>query len=636
MAPSGTDTPYAQALTAAVAAAREAGGILRDELHRPDGPRCVGGDPRHIPVNITAETAIRARLLGAFSYGWLGEQTGEAAGTDPDHVWVVDPNNGAAEYSRGSRGSAVSIGLVCKGVPVLGVVYAMAYPDDLGELFAWAEGSGPVTVNDLPIENALAHGDLLPGATVIVSHHADHAPKANARCVYPGRYRPLPSIAHRLARVALGEAVAAVSLGGPTATELAAGHALLRAVGGVLCTPDGTEVAYDLRGGIAPTQSVVGGAPRAVHALLARPWQDVDGWPPRDAGTRVLVHPTHGSLARDPAALSRAQGCLLGQLAGDSLGARVEFLTASRIAAQHPHGVRDLADGGTWNILAGQPTDDSELALALARSIVATEGYAPADALTAYVGWYRSEPFDVGGTIGTALSAAAEGISPDDRLTAVARAASRDSQANGSLMRVSVLGIYTAGRPADGAALARADSGLTHPHPVCRAACSAYVSAISVAIAGGSLRDVYTTALATARGADGHPDVVASLVAAETSPPSDYLTHLGWVRVALHNAFYQLLHASDAEAAIVDTVGRGGDTDTNAAIVGALVGAAYGRQAIPRRWRDAIAVCRPLAEAGAIRPRPATYWPVDALELAERLLWLGRVHAVAAAPKRHV
>ena len=68
--------------------------------------------------------------------------------------------------------------------------------------------------------------------------------------------------------------------------------------------------------------------------------------------------------------LSQAQGCLLGQLAGDSLGSLVECEDAATIRAQYPQGVRELADGGVWNTIAGQPTDDSEMALALARSLV--------------------------------------------------------------------------------------------------------------------------------------------------------------------------------------------------------------------------------------------------------------------------
>ena len=91
--------------------------------------------------------------------------------------------------------------------------------------------------------------------------------------------------------------------------------------------------------------------------------------------------------------------------------------------------------------------------------------------------------------------------------------------------------------------------------------------------------------------------------------------------VALRNALWQLLHAPDAESGVVDTVMRGGDTDTNAAICGALLGAVHGIDALPARWVDAVLACRPEAGRPGVRqPRPEVYWPVDALELADRLL----------------
>lgn len=99
------------------------------------------------------------------------------------------------------------------------------------------------------------------------------------------------------------------------------------------------------------------------------------------------------------------------------------------------------------------------------------------------------------------------------------------------------------------------------------------------------------------------------------------MTLMGWVLIALRNALWQLTHAPNLEEGVVDTVMRGGDTDTNAAICGALLGAVYGCDAIPSQWRDAVLNCRPEAGgANVINPRPKLFWPIDALELAERLI----------------
>ena len=85
--------------------------------------------------------------------------------------------------------------------------------------------------------------------------------------------------------------------------------------------------------------------------------------------------------------MSRCAGILYGQLIGDSLGSLVEFQSAAEIAAAYPDGVRELQDGGVFRLSAGQPTDDSEMALAMARSIIRMGGYDAQDVLDSYRRW---------------------------------------------------------------------------------------------------------------------------------------------------------------------------------------------------------------------------------------------------------
>ena len=115
--------------------------------------------------------------------------------------------------------------------------------------------------------------------------------------------------------------------------------------------------------------------------------------------------------------------------------------------------------------------------------------------------------------------------------------------------------------------------------------------------------------------------------AADTEPP--YPTDIGvsntpmrlWVLIALHNAFWQLLHADSLKTGVVATVMSGGDTDTAAAICGALMGAVHGREAIPVQWTNAVLNCRPHAgQPNVFKPRPEIFWPTDALELADKLI----------------
>jgi ADP-ribosyl-[dinitrogen reductase] hydrolase len=126
--------------------------------------------------------------------------------------------------------------------------------------------------------------------------------------------------------------------------------------------------------------------------------------------------------------------------------------------------------------------------------------------------------------------------------------------------------------------------------------------------------------IAVAAGKDGEAVVAALDKAAAGAPPADFQHQMGWVLTALHNAFYHLAATPDPTEALVQTVGAGGDTDTNAAIAGALLGAAGGRNAWPVGWCMPVLTCRPDAGLGVARPRPEEYWPDDLIDLAEALL----------------
>jgi ADP-ribosyl-[dinitrogen reductase] hydrolase len=590
-----------RALAVAREAAIAAGDLLRADFHRPGGPR-GGGDKAE--ADTEAEHLIRGRLAAAFpSWSYLGEETGGKAGEAGAPVWLVDPNDGTRDYLVGRRGSAVSIGLVAGGRPVVGVVFAFGYPDDRGTMVTWAEGLGPVMRDGAAVTARIPRA-LSASDVVLVSSKGDRDPEGNLRCAAPARYRTLPSIAHRLALVATGEAAATSSLFGPCGWDYGGGHALVRGAGGTVVDEDGREVVYR-PDGISRAENAYGASPEVAPELARRPWSAVGGGPARGPRPASLER---GRAIADPELLSRAHGCLMGQAAGDSLGALVEFRSAHEIARDEPDGPRLLRDGGHWNLLAGQPTDDTEMALALARSIVEAGRYDPEAALGAYRAWSASGPFDIGTT-----TAAALGGRPLER-----------SQANGSLMRASPLGIFAHALPdAVAVRLARMDSGATHPHRVCGDSVAAYVLALAHAVrTGAGPGDTYQAAVSWAK-AEAVPAVADALSRAATAAPECYGDHMGWVLIALQNAFYELLHAPSLEEGVVATVQRGGDTDTNAAIAGALLGAVHGRDAVPFQWRQMVLSCRPV-ESRAARPRPLTCWPADVYELAERLLVAGR------------
>lgn len=287
----------------------------------------------------------------------------------------------------------------------------------------------------------------------------------------------------------------------------------------------------------------------------------------------------------------RALGAWYGQLIGDNLGALVEFRSPAWILDAYPDGVREMADGGTHGIAAGQPTDDSEMALALARSLVRHHGYDRADVLDSYRRWLDSHPFDVGVTIGSALRGQFN----------------ENSQANGALMRISPVAIAYHADPARAASLARTDAALTHPNSYCLDVNAIWTGVLAGVIGTGAdpveLLRTY-----------GCAEVMESTGDEFGAEPTDVMEKQGWVRHAFALTVHEAVRGGSFEEALVRTIGRGGDSDTNAAIVGAFLGGVHGAAAIPQRWRDQIDHCRPL------RNRPEEYHPNDAAELVDMLL----------------
>ena len=56
---------------------------------------------------------------------------------------------------------------------------------------------------------------------------------------------------------------------------------------------------------------------------------------------------------------------------------------------------------------------------------------------------------------------------------------------------------------------------------------------------------------------------------------------------------YELINGTSFYQSMINIIKRGGDTDTNACIAGALLGAYYGSKNIPERWKKQIKIRNP-------------------------------------------
>ncbi|MRK21895.1 inositol monophosphatase family protein [Pseudomonas sp. JG-B] len=250
----------------------QAGRLLSAEWGRVQGPR---GHGDKAPVDVEIEQQLRGALLHLLPCDFWGEETGHVL-TGNSWCWVIDPNDGTSDFLKGRKGSAVSVGLLRDAQPVLGVVHAPVTPDRGADCIAWAEGLPHLLRNGQPVVNDLRQQRLGDRAMVMVSAAAETKPQVNAELCAPAQFRAMPSIAYRLARVAAGDAVCAVSLYPVSAHDVVAGHALLLASGGVLLDQDGQPIHYRTASEMAVVSSrCFGGAPQACQDLLRRDWERV-------------------------------------------------------------------------------------------------------------------------------------------------------------------------------------------------------------------------------------------------------------------------------------------------------------------------------------------------------------------------
>lgn len=301
--------------------------------------------------------------------------------------------------------------------------------------------------------------------------------------------------------------------------------------------------------------------------------------------------------------LEFGQGAILGALIGDAAGATLEFIGRPPTADDVCRALA-MKGGGVWQTAAGQITDDGELTLALCQALADTDEYSPNQAARFYRRWRLSEPFDIGFATSSAL---AEGelhsLSLAETLAANAQLHNRDSQANGALMRVSPLGVWSARFDLDTAiAAARSDARLTHPHINCQWANVAYVVAIRhLLLNPGDHRGAFTageSAVPTKEGEYIH-HYFEKIHTGQRLP--DCTTSAGYVLIALTHAFYHLYHATPFTAALGAVLAGGGDTDTNACITGGLLGALWGNNQLPAAMRSAVLHC----DVKQGQPRPA-------------------------------
>jgi ADP-ribosyl-[dinitrogen reductase] hydrolase len=287
---------------------------------------------------------------------------------------------------------------------------------------------------------------------------------------------------------------------------------------------------------------------------------------------------------------TRARGVLLGLACGDALGRPVEFSSPDDIKRQHGR-VTEMLANGTHGQPAGTITDDTEMTLRIARSLAENSEFDPADIAERFVEWKRSGPFDIGIMTSNALRRIETGEPWDEAGYNEWEASPEGSNAgNGSLMRCAPYAVAYRNNPERRRTVSRESSAITHADPRCRWGCVLFNDVLAEVL-GGNDRPL-ETALDAFDDLPEEIETAATAVLAYRNGETDSLDlqNSGYVVTTLQAGLYHGLTATSAEDAIVDAVMMGGDTDTIAAVTGALAGARFGAEALPERWLAELAV----------------------------------------------
>jgi ADP-ribosylglycohydrolase len=280
----------------------------------------------------------------------------------------------------------------------------------------------------------------------------------------------------------------------------------------------------------------------------------------------------------------RARGVLLGLACGDALGRPVEFKPGEQIAAEHGT-VTEMLGDGTHRQPAGTITDDTEMALCIARSLDESGEFDPEDIADRFLGWYQSGPFDIGLMTADAVGQLDTGSSWNEAGHTVWEHRPEGQNAgNGSVMRCCPHALAYHDDPDTLTSVSQDSSAITHYDPRCQYGC--VILNLTIANLLHNREQPLQSALERVD-SEAPDELVTALTGLPDVSEADLQTN-GYVVTTLQTSLYHGLTADSTRAAIIDAVNLGGDTDTIGAVTGAVAGARHGPESLPARWLDVI------------------------------------------------
>jgi len=285
---------------------------------------------------------------------------------------------------------------------------------------------------------------------------------------------------------------------------------------------------------------------------------------------------------------------LLGLVAGNQLGVPTEHMgTPEAIRQAFPNGVVDLAPPPKNSPY----DDDAAMALLLGESLLASKGFDANEVAKRWVKWMKVDGRGIGITTKRALTLIDRGKEPFEAGRLANQENPGRSAGNGSVMRCLPVALRYHDDPDRLIRISTQQAAITHSDERCTWGAAAVNLAARELLHG----NIYFIDEVVHRIGDRAPRALRDAIhrvprERESDLPITRAGEAGYVVHCVEIAFWFATHDRSLEEALIALAQAGGDTDTNAAVAGALLGARYGDVALPPRWINQITGVQGIAE----------------------------------------